>query len=82
MSGATDARVITRAHVAVEAAGGVLTVPAIGRRFGVSRQRAYQFVATRDFPDPLPTCDPDGSRVWLALEVDAWRAASLEGRTR
>ncbi|MEV4280813.1 helix-turn-helix transcriptional regulator [Actinoplanes xinjiangensis] len=40
---------------------------------GISRQRVYQLTSRTDFPEPV--ADLAQGKVWLADEVEAWRAA-------
>jgi prophage regulatory protein len=42
----------------------------IQARLGVSRQRAYQLVSRRDFPEPYQVLAM-GS-IWLESDVEAW----------
>lgn len=81
---AEQSRAITRAHTAVQAAGGVVTAAGLRRRWELSRQRVYQLTMLPDFPDPLPAAEEGGGepRVWLAGEVDAWLAARKEKGTQ
>ena len=51
----------------------LLGITAIGRRLGVSRQRAHVLVGRADFPGPaqhLPT-----GRLWREPDVERWAAA-------
>ena len=42
----------------------------IRRRLGVSRQRAYQIITRKDFPDPYQVLEM--GKVWDAADVEAW----------
>lgn len=53
----------------IEQQGGLLDRAGIAQRWGVSRQRAHQLVNDPTFPPPVGGLD-----VWLASDVDQWRA--------
>ena len=57
----------------IEAAGGLVTVTDIARRYEVSKARAAQLVVAPSFPKPLKH-RIGRSQVWIAHEVDVWRA--------
>ena len=60
--------------------GGLLDRSAIGRRYGLSRQRTYELTNNKSFPAPV---DEIGGRpVWLTLHVDRYRAQARPGRPR
>jgi prophage regulatory protein len=42
----------------------------IRRRLGVSRQRAYQIITRKDFPDPYQLLEM--GKVWNAADVERW----------
>jgi prophage regulatory protein len=42
----------------------------IRQRLGVSRQRAYQIVSRKDFPDPYQVLEM--GKVWDAAAVERW----------
>ncbi|GGL13007.1 hypothetical protein GCM10012284_54570 [Mangrovihabitans endophyticus] len=42
----------------------------IQERLGVSRTRAYQLVARRDFPEPY--AELQMGKIWLASDVEDW----------
>jgi len=42
----------------------------IRRRLGVSRQRAYQIITRKDFPDPYQMLEM--GKVWNAADVERW----------
>lgn len=42
----------------------------IGRMLGVTRQRAYQIIVRRDFPEPIAKLAL--GQVWLADDVEEW----------
>jgi prophage regulatory protein len=42
----------------------------IAVRLGVVRQRVYQLVTRKGFPDPIATLTM--GQVWLAQDVEAW----------
>jgi prophage regulatory protein len=42
----------------------------IRRRLGVSRQRAYQIITRKDFPDPYQELEM--GKVWNAADVERW----------
>ena len=42
----------------------------IRRRLGVGRQRAYQIITRKDFPDPYQVLEM--GKVWDAAEVERW----------
>lgn len=44
----------------------------IQQRLRVSRQRAYQIISRKDFPDPV--AELQVGRIWLASDVEAWIA--------
>ncbi|MEV6348581.1 DNA-binding protein [Actinoplanes sp. NPDC051851] len=48
----------------------VMGAAEIAERLKVTRQRAYQITARRDFPEPLATLAM--GQVWLADDVEAW----------
>lgn len=63
---------------AIAQAGGLVSLPDIARRMGVSRTRARQFVEMPGFPLPVASIG-EGTRqapvrVWLWREVQAWKA--------
>lgn len=60
-------------RAAIAARDGLVDRGAIGRRWGVSRTRVAQLLASNDFPEPVAYID--GRPVWLADRVDAWRDA-------
>lgn len=45
----------------------------IARMMGVTRQRAYQVVVRRDFPEPIARLAL--GQVWLADDVEQWYAS-------
>lgn len=49
----------------------------IARVGRVTRSRAYQWIAKKDFPKPVIT-DLNGGRVWDLNEVNEWRRRQLE----
>lgn len=59
-----------RAVLALE--GGLVGRSDLCERWTVSRQRVAQLVAEPSFPDPVSTVN--GGAVWLASDVDLWRA--------
>jgi len=60
--------------------GGLLDRPAMQKRYGLSRQRAYGLTNNKNFPKPVGQI---GDRpVWLTLHVDRYRALSKPGRPR
>ncbi|MGK5681660.1 helix-turn-helix transcriptional regulator [Actinoplanes sp. URMC 104] len=42
----------------------------IRRRLNVSRQRAYQIITRKDFPDPYQVLEM--GKVWDAADVERW----------
>lgn len=42
----------------------------IRRRLNVSRQRAYQIITRKDFPDPYQVLEM--GKIWDQREVEAW----------
>jgi prophage regulatory protein len=42
----------------------------IGQRLRISRQRTYQLINRRTFPEPIATLAM--GQVWLAEDVEAW----------
>lgn len=68
--GARDARL---AWVALTGAGGLVAIPDIVERWGVTRSTVRGYIANRDdFPRPVGTL---GSvDFWLAADIDLWRA--------
>ena len=42
----------------------------IRRRLGVSRQRAYQIITRKDFPDPYQVLEM--GKIWNAADVERW----------
>lgn len=61
-----------RGWTTVANTGGLLTVADIARRWGVEGTTARQAVNHPDFPEPAVTIGR--SDLWLAPEVDQWRA--------
>lgn len=56
----------------------LVTTPEIGRRLGVSRQRAHQLSQLDDFPVPLGRVGTQ--TVWRWTEVFDWNAARSPAR--
>jgi hypothetical protein len=63
------------ARDAIARAGGLFTLADLARRWGVTQQRVSQLAARDDFPAPIVTGETGATRVYLGVEVDAWRAA-------
>ena len=53
-------------------AGGLHTLTAFAKRWGVSRRRASELAAYPTFPAPV-LIDPDGRKHYAGHEVEAWR---------
>ncbi len=52
----------------------------IAERLGVVRQRVYQLVSRKGFPDPIAVLSM--GQVWLADDVEAWIAEHRPDRIR
>jgi predicted DNA-binding transcriptional regulator AlpA len=66
------ARAAKQVRDAIAAGGGLVDRAEIGRRWGVSRTRVGQLLASRDFPKPVASVG--GRPLWLAGDVDEWKA--------
>ena len=55
--------------------GPLLNAADIARRWNVSRMRVSQLAARPAFPKPI--CEIGGNPVWLAADVDAFRAGRV-----
>ncbi len=60
--------------------GGLVDRSDIGRRYHLSRQRAYEL--TKNISFPAPVGEIGGKPVWLTLHVDRYRANAKPGRPR
>ncbi len=55
----------------------LLTLPELREILGISRDTAYRFMQTSDFPQPLRI----GQRLqWLRSEIEAWIISRPRGR--
>lgn len=78
---ATSQRAQRRAWKTLAEHGGVLGRSDLRDRWNVTRARIGQLVNTPDFPEPIGHVN--GEPVWLASDVDPWRASRPEtGRPR
>lgn len=60
---------------AVAECGGLVGASDIARRWGLSKQRVAQLIASASFPEPL--AGHGAPARWLAYEVDEWREERL-----
>ncbi len=60
--------------------GGLIDRVDIAKRYGLSRQRAFQMTANNIFPKPV--AEIGGRPVWLTVHVDRYRAHARPGRPR
>jgi len=59
------------ARACLEACGGLASQADLGRRWGLTRQRVWQFVREPAFPEPVMLVN--GQPVWLVDEAEDWR---------
>lgn len=70
---AARAATARRAHVALEKAGGLISLTEIAERWGVGKQTVRNHYERRDgFPNPVAT--HGRTDLWLTAEIDHWRA--------
>lgn len=56
----------------LQQAGGLVGRPEIAERFGISVGRTWHLTRQRHFPDPV--AEIAGRQLWLAADVDAYKA--------
>ncbi len=69
---ATLARMSKELRAYITQAGGLHTLAALAKRWGVSRQRAKELEQHPDFPTPVLVIGR--SKLYAGHEADAWRA--------
>jgi len=76
----TDIEIAEAAWRILQQAGGVLDRTDIAQRHGLTRQRTFELTKNKSFPKPVGVVG--GRPVWIALQVDRYRANARTGRPR